>query len=596
MRFKFTIGSKIGTGFGVLILLTLLVFTLTKLTLDSSREINQENIGVHSPSVDKLQELKILILTSKMLITNWVNYQSPPEHVDKTDLIRLTEKDFPELKKDINMIKSSWEKDQQDLMEETFKTIDELFEYHDQIKSTLVSFKSYEDPEIKFLANILVEDAGDIDNTTDKVIIAIDKMIEEQRNNAELGVGNMELSFNTLERFVSYFGIALVLGGILIAFFTARTIVTPVQKLKNQLLLLGKGIIPETKMKSRTVEIGDMGIALNQLVDGLNQTTEFARQVGSGNFESEYQPLSTHDTLGQALLKMRKDLHENERELERKVRERTEEVVLQKEEIEAQKKEIEVLYNHVTDSIKYAKRIQEAILPPDDQVSKLFPESFILYRPKDIVSGDFYWIREKEGKVLVAALDCTGHGVPGAFMTIVGHNQLNKALASVDQVRPSHILDEVNKGLSETLHSDDNSSDVKDGMDAALCALDFVNKEVEFAGAYNPLYLIRDGELQEIKGNKFPVGAFLGKPQTFSNHKVQLQSNDVIYIFSDGYPDQFGGPKGKKFMYRRFRELLLRIHKESMSLQRKILNQTLEDWRGDLEQVDDILVIGVRVP
>jgi len=596
MRFKFTIGSKIGTGFGVLLLFTLLVFTLTKFTLDSSREINQRNIGVNTPSVDKLQELKILILTSKMLITNWVNFQSPPEHVDKTDLISLTDNSYPALKKEIEVIQESWNTDQRTVMDDTYSLIDQLFSLHDEIKSTLTSFESYEDPEIQFFANILVEDAGQIDLMTEKVIANVDKMILHQRTNTQAGVSNMEQSFNTLELFVRNFGIALVLGGILIAFFTARTIVTPVQKLKNYLLLLGQGIVPETKMKARTDEIGDMGMALNDLVDGFQRTTEFARQVGAGNFESEYQPLSDKDTLGQALLSMRKDLHENERELERKVKERTEEVVMQKEEIEAQKKEIEVLYNHVTDSIKYAKRIQEAILPPDDQVSKLFPESFILYRPKDIVSGDFYWVRESQGKILFAALDCTGHGVPGAFMTIVGHNQLNKALAQVNEIRPAVILDEVNKGLSETLHSEDNSTEVKDGMDAALCSIDFVNKEIEFAGAYNPMYLIRGGELQEIKGNKFPVGAFLGKQQTFSNHKVQLESGDVIYIFSDGYPDQFGGPKGKKFMYRRFRELLISIHKEAMSLQRKILNQTIEDWRGDLEQVDDILVMGVRVP
>ncbi|MGB3947576.1 MAG: SpoIIE family protein phosphatase, partial [Bacteroidia bacterium] len=300
-----------------------------------------------------------------------------------------------------------------------------------------------------------------------------------------------------------------------------------------------------------------------------------------------------------ALLKMREDLRENERVLEAKVIERTEQVVRQKEEIEAKNGELEVLYKHVTDSIKYAKRIQEAILPPDSLVKKLLPQSFVLYKPKDIVSGDFYWIEEKNGKVMFAAVDCTGHGVPGAFMSIVGYNILKQAVVNNNLTTPSLILDILNEGVSETLHHghEHEEGQAKDGMDISFCTIDFNTLELQYAGAYNPLYIVRNGQLLQTKADKFPIGFFLGEEKKkFTNHTVQLQSGDTIYIFSDGYADQFGGPFGRKFMAIPFRVLLMDINKEPIEKQKQILNKTIEEWRGNLDQVDDILVIGVKIP
>jgi serine phosphatase RsbU (regulator of sigma subunit) len=326
------------------------------------------------------------------------------------------------------------------------------------------------------------------------------------------------------------------------------------------------------------------------------RTTQFAKQVGSGNFDSHYRPLSKDDTLGAALLKMREDLRENERVLEAKVIERTEEVVRQKEEIETKNQELEVLYKHVTDSIKYAKRIQEAILPPDSLVKRVLPNSFVLYKPKDIVSGDFYWIDEKQGKTMFAAVDCTGHGVPGAFMSIVGYNILKHVVNNNNFTTPSLILDALNEGVSETLHHGHEESQAKDGMDLSFCTIDFKNLELQFAGAYNPLYIIRDGQLLQTKADKFPIGLFIGEEKKkFTNHSFKLQKGDCIYIFSDGYADQFGGPNGKKFMANHFRDLLLEVHKHPIEKQKDILNRTIEEWRGPLDQVDDILVIGVKI-
>ncbi len=586
---RFTIGRKIGVGFAVLILSTLMVFLYTKNTLDTSRTINEKNISVNTPSVDALQELKILMLHSKMLITNWVKDQSSSDHPEKQELIRLMENGFPKLKKQISEISQNWSKDETDTLNMVFGEIDTLFIQYEEIKGMLNTFDSYLEPSIKMMADYAIGIDGDVDTQSKKVLANLDNLIAKQRDNSKEGTDKMITSFGKLENVVIWLGFALVVGGILIATFTVRTIVKPVQLLKKLLLLLGRGVIPEEKISPRNDEIGDMSVALNDLVDGVKRTAEFADAVGSGNFQSQYQPLSNEDTLGYSLLRMRKDLHELTSNLEQKVQERTAT-------IEAQKGEIEVLLTHVTDSIRYAKRIQEAILPPPGFVKNVLPNSFILFKPKDIVSGDFYWVNQKNGKSIFAAVDCTGHGVPGAFMTIIGHNGLNHAISSVNDGQPSAILDELNKQVSATFrqHAQEGTT-IKDGMDISMCAIDYKTLELEFAAAFNPLWLVRDGNVQEVTGNKFPIGEFIGEKQKFTNHKIQLQKGDVIYIFSDGYADQFGGPKGKKFMYRQFKNLILSIQTLEMEKQKKILNEEIEKWRGPLEQVDDICVIGLKV-
>ncbi|GIV28110.1 MAG: hypothetical protein KatS3mg027_1924 [Bacteroidia bacterium] len=358
---------------------------------------------------------------------------------------------------------------------------------------------------------------------------------------------------------------------------------------------MGRGIVPKEKIEPRNDEIGEMSMALNQLISAVERQTEFAKGLGAGNFSQEYHPLSEQDTLGHALLKMRDDLYENERFLEQKVEERTAEVVRQKEEIERQRVKLEHLYNEVTDSIKYAKRIQEAILPLEADVKKQLPDSFVLYKPKDIVSGDFYWMEKVGKKVFFAAVDCTGHGVPGAFMSIVGYNLLKQIVK--EENNPGEILNKLSKGVKDTLHQGVEEGTSKDGMDIALCSYDSETYELQFAGAYNPLYLVRDGKLIEIKADKFPIGGALEDSdyRKYTSHNIQLKKGDTIYIFSDGYADQFGGTKGKKFMVKQFRQLILDIQNKSMEEQKRFLNDTIENWRGAHEQVDDILVIGVRI-
>jgi len=276
-------------------------------------------------------------------------------------------------------------------------------------------------------------------------------------------------------------------------------------------------------------------------------------------------------------------------ELEQKVKDRTIKIERQKEEIEEQKK-------HIMDSIYYARRIQNAILPSFSMIDKHLKDYFILYLPKDIVSGDFYWMHEADGLFMVSAVDCTGHGVPGAFMSIVGFNQLNFAVNVKKARTAANILDELNKGVVTTLNENKSDSSIKDGMDMALCVFDFPAKKVEFAGANNPLVMVRNSSVVKFKGDRFPIGAFEGdNPQLFKNTEIELIDGDCLYISSDGYVDQFGGPENKKFMSKRFEELLLEISILSMTEQKEMLQKRLFEWKGTNEQVDDILVIGIRV-
>ncbi|HXB40708.1 MAG TPA: tetratricopeptide repeat protein, partial [Bacteroidia bacterium] len=268
----------------------------------------------------------------------------------------------------------------------------------------------------------------------------------------------------------------------------------------------------------------------------------------------------------------------------------------QNSEIQQQKEVIEESNKNMTDSITYAKRIQEAILPAKELKYRLFPDAFVFYHPRDIVSGDFYWFAEKEGRRIIAAVDCTGHGVPGAFMSMIGIDQLNHIVLQNGITQPAEILNHLQKSIRGALKQDTNDENItKDGMDIALCT--FTKNKVEYAGANRSLVLIRKNkEVEVIDANHFSIGGLQhGEEKTFTNHSVDISSGDCFYIFTDGFSDQFGGPKGKKFRVKNLKELLATISDKKMSEQEEILSKTLSDWKGKLEQVDDILIIGVRV-
>jgi ligand-binding sensor domain-containing protein/serine phosphatase RsbU (regulator of sigma subunit) len=261
-----------------------------------------------------------------------------------------------------------------------------------------------------------------------------------------------------------------------------------------------------------------------------------------------------------------------------------------------QKEELTLKNKSITDSINYAKRIQTAMLPPYKMFKSIFPSSFILFMPKDIVSGDFYWVNKLGNRIFVSAVDCTGHGVPGAFMSIIGFELFRKITNIEGLTRPSDILNRLNDDFHEIFKDVDNVV-LRDGMDVAFCSIDKKDMILEFAGAFNPLYLIRDNKIMEVKGDRFAIGLDETnfREQTFKNHIIPIQKGDIVYIFSDGFSDQFGGPDGKKYKYRRFRHLLLNLHQLPMEKQHEILENNVMEWRGVQEQVDDILVIGIKI-
>lgn len=277
--------------------------------------------------------------------------------------------------------------------------------------------------------------------------------------------------------------------------------------------------------------------------------------------------------------------------------------------IENQKVLVEEKNKSITDSINYARRIQKAILPSDLMVATYLPDSFVFFKPKDIVSGDFYWLFRIDAdcdvnkltqttvsntELLVAAVDCTGHGVPGALMSMMGYNLLEQVVKEYQVYQPALILDELSRLVIESLVHEGDSESVKDGMDVALCKINMELKELEYAGAHNPLYLVRKGALTEIKADKRSVG-LTTKPGKFTNHKLQLEDGDIIYMFSDGFVDQKGGPENKKFFYGPFQKVLCDIHQLPMKEQHDILEATIVNWKGRNEQMDDILIVGIRI-
>ena len=294
------------------------------------------------------------------------------------------------------------------------------------------------------------------------------------------------------------------------------------------------------------------------------------------------------------------------------------EIAQQKEELQTQRDEIQeqnlilkrvfnnikIKNREITDSIKYAQRIQQSIFPSNNFINELLPNSFILFQPKEILSGDFYFIKQynpsinkyqNDEKLIISAVDCTGHGVPGALMSIVGKDLLDHSITELGLSKPSEILESLNTGINNTFKEDNFGYIAKDGMDMALITIEKNTKKLEFAGAKNPIYLIRNNSLSIFKGDIYEIGNTEKKENLYTNHEIQLQKDDIIYLFSDGYADQFGGDRGKKLKYKTFQELLLKIHQKPLLEQKNTLYNEFIEWKGEQEQIDDILVIGIKI-
>lgn len=278
-------------------------------------------------------------------------------------------------------------------------------------------------------------------------------------------------------------------------------------------------------------------------------------------------------------------LRKNQKFLESEIDKRTEQLQVSNVLLQAKNKDI-------TDSINYARNIQDAIIPPEEEFKRILPQSFVLYKPKDIISGDFYWLQKNQNEIFFAAVDCTGHGVPGAMVSLVGHNELNRCLKELGITDTAGILDKLSALVEETFEK--SQREVKDGMDISLCKLNSKSNSLQWSGANNPLWIVRNGELLEWKPDKQPIGKFdFRKP--FTSHTINLEANDMLYVFTDGYADQFGGDKGKKFKHKQLQDILIANAHLNCDEQKKILDDGFEVWKGDLEQIDDVCMLGIKI-
>ena len=260
-----------------------------------------------------------------------------------------------------------------------------------------------------------------------------------------------------------------------------------------------------------------------------------------------------------------------------------------------QKSLIEIKQKDITDSINYAKKIQDALMNSDDVLNSIFSESFVFFQPKDVVSGDFFWSYKSDDAVFFTVADCTGHGVPGAFMSMIGISLLNELVIENKLSDPAQILNNLREQIVKSLHQKGIQGEARDGMDMALCKLNIKTLVLEYSGAYNPLIRVKNNALLITDADHQPVALQNKIDQTFTKHEIQLEKGEIIYLFSDGFIDQFGGPKNKKYMRGRFKKLLLSIHNKKLSEQRSILENEFNTWKQDYEQIDDVCVMGLKI-
>jgi len=590
--FRFTISWRIALGFGLFIGAVAVVFLLTDHTLKQSREINRQINEIYTPSLRAIEDLNNQRIRAEMLLQHWAFNQTRDDQSEKLELIRLSTTVIPGCVEELKTISTHWEDKELKILDELISDLSKLMEVVFEVRFMLSKFADYEDPVKRLEVEFYFEQGEAVPVLSENLDTHFSKLIAIQSEKVDVISTEMLTSFTRLEYFVRNISIAVILFGVVIAFFTIRSILPPINRLKQVLREMATGVFPTKPLPAHQTEVGDMARALNHVITGMKRTAEFSRQVGDGNFGAQYQPLGSDDELGHALIRMRDNLARNERELEQKVLERTEEVVRQKEEIERQRERVTELYTDLTDSINYARRLQQTILPTGEQVRSIFMDSFVLFRPKDIVSGDFYWFKAAGNKVIFAAIDCTGHGVPGSFMSLLGYNVLSQVCKVF--TTPSSILNNVNRLSSEALHSEfSDANEVNDGMDMAVCTLDRTTLIMEFAGAKNPAIIVRNNEIIMLRPDKFSIGEKVS--QGFSNMTVQMLPGDCVYLFSDGFADQFGGEKKKKLMKKNFYRLLQEASSLPMIDQQAYLENFLDNWIGELEQVDDILVLGVKI-
>lgn len=576
---------KVTFAFVLVLIIVLVNIIFNYYIIQKNKATVAQMTEVINPYVEALEEFNLVVTESKMYATNWVYLQNSVE--DKKSLDSLHKHHYPDLKRTLDGFMAQLHKGpDRDSLQAVFNKFEELIRVEKEIMHTLVTFDDYENPQKKFQCEELIE--SEVLPRTQDIMASLGKIIKRNRDEALVMKADIENSSFRMMTIMLGASVFLFLFVFLAVSFISGSIRNPILKMKDTVQHLAKGELTSGKisMRDRNV-VAEMVDSVNILSDSFTKTSTFANEIGKGNLTAAYEKLSENDVLGTALINMRNSLHAYSVDMENKVSERTQEVIEKSE-------KLELAYREIRDSINYAKRIQESILPADEMITRVFGDSFIFYRPKDIVCGDFYWFAQRGDEALIAAVDCTGHGVPGALMTVIGNSLLNQIMAGTDSTDPASILTQLDKKLLETFQQHGNVS-TNDGMDAAIVRYRINKREITFAGAKRPLYIFKNGELLELKGNKSPIGSFNHNfDKLFTAQKINMNAGDTIYMFSDGLQDQFGGDSGKKFMIKRFRDLLSELQHVPMRDQLTRIEKEIDAWQGRYEQTDDMLLVGIR--
>jgi serine phosphatase RsbU (regulator of sigma subunit) len=586
MRLKlFNTGfPRINLAFFLVIITVVTNVAFNYYLIKKSRSGIEEMTTLIHPYMEALEELNLMVTESKMYATNWVYLQNSIE--DKEKLADLHKRRFRELKHRLEILSHKREKKEDaGNLAKVFAKFHELINVETRVMNLLVTFDDYENPSKKFEGEDIIE--SEVLPRTQEIMAMLGAIITTNVKEAAQLTAGIEKDTSRMMRIMLFSSLGLLAFILIAIFLISEGIRKPVQKMKEIVYRLSRGEPAKENLQAQDNAVGEMVAAVNALSTSFLKTSEFADEIRKGNLTVPYEKLSDHDMLGIALINMRNSLHTYSEHMEEKVRERTAEVL-------EKGRKLEIAYKEIRDSINYAKRIQESILPSNEMIEEVFSRSFIFYRPKDVVCGDFYWFGKKGKDVVIAAVDCTGHGVPGALMTVIGNSLLNQIISFSGVTSPSQILHQLDKKLHDTLKQHGGAV-TNDGMDMAVCHYQIGGDSVTFAGAKRPLYVMREGKLEEIKGSKAPIGSYLSDVEKdFEEHQIKVQKNDTLYMFSDGLQDQFGGFEGKKYMISRFRELLHEIQNLTMPAQKDRIEKELSGWQKDFEQTDDMLLIGIK--
>jgi serine phosphatase RsbU (regulator of sigma subunit)/HAMP domain-containing protein len=586
-RIRFGIGVRIGAGFALFIGAVGVLFLLTRSTLNESRAISRRIDGVWTPSLRALEGLDRTVSESRVLVRHWIAVQSRSDDPEKVELQRILDAEFPAHLAALDGVARDWDPESRARLDTLKRNVEHLRVVCREVMRLLPEFTSYEDPNARMEAEYLALEGSSLQVLTLAIRVQLDALAAAQTESLAASAVRLEQLGDRLRLYAGQVALGVLVLGIAIAWAVTRSIVRPVRLLKRVLLQLGRGVPPSAAVPVGRDEVGEMADAVNRLADGLQRTREFSIAVGRGQFDTPYEPLGPDDALGHTLLSMRDALAVNERDLEGKVELRTRE-------LQQAKATNETILNDLQGSIRYAERIQNTMLPTPTERAAVFGQSAVFFRPRNVVSGDFYWFHNVSRHRIFAVVDCTGHGVPGAFMSLIGHDALEHVTKVY--VQPDRILDSLNRKVAAALRIENGGLEtVQDGMDLAVVSVDMERMVLQYSGAHCPLYVVRGGAMvHTLTPDKFSIASFT-TGRTYTLHEVPVQPGDVVFAATDGFADQFGGPEGKKFMRHRLRELFVEVADAPIHEVEGRLSAAFDRWRGAEEQVDDVLVVAVRI-